>query len=111
MKSDKLFLSHVLVAIDKIERYTSGLRPDDFMRQSLVQDGVVRQLEIIGEAVKNLSSEVKLARSDVRWKDIAGMRDRLIHGYFGVDLDAVWLTVVNDLPALKAAILAMLAQA
>jgi uncharacterized protein with HEPN domain len=110
VKSDRLFLTHILEAIGKIETYTNGLGSDDFLRQSLVQDGVMRQLEIIGEAVKNLSSEVKQARSDVRWKDIAGMRDRLIHGYFGVDLEAVWLTVVNDLPTLKGAVLAMLAQ-
>ncbi|HSV93647.1 MAG TPA: HepT-like ribonuclease domain-containing protein, partial [Desulfobacterales bacterium] len=62
MKSDKLFLSHILEAIVKIEKYTNGLRSDDFLGHSLVQDGVMRQLEIIGEAVKNLSSDAKQAR-------------------------------------------------
>lgn len=109
MKSDKLFLAHIVEAAEKIEKYTNGLQMNDFLGQSLVQDGVVRQLEIIGEAVKNLSIEAKQARSDVRWKEIAGMRNHLIHGYFGVDLEAVWLTVVNDLPALKGAVQAMLA--
>lgn len=72
-----------------------------FYQNYLVQDGVIRQLEIIGEATKRLSSEMCARCPNVPWQDIAGMRDKLIHDYFGVDLDAVWLTACNDIPLLK----------
>jgi uncharacterized protein with HEPN domain len=71
------------------------------MDENLVQDGTIRQLEVIGEAAKWLSEEFKEEHPDVPWRDMAGMRDRLIHGYFGVDLDAVWETVDRDIPQLK----------
>jgi uncharacterized protein with HEPN domain len=71
------------------------------VKNYLVQDGVIRQIEIIGEATKRLSKETKENHSDIPWKDIAGMRDKLIHDYFGVDIDAVWDTVKKDIPTLK----------
>jgi uncharacterized protein with HEPN domain len=71
------------------------------MDENLVQDGTIRQLEVIGEAAKWLSEEFKEEHPDVPWRDMARMRDRLIHGYFGVDLDAVWETVDRDIPQLK----------
>jgi uncharacterized protein with HEPN domain len=108
MKSDSLFLSHVLGAIEKIAHYTAGIALEEFLSRSVIHDAVIRQLEIIGEAVKNIAGEAKAGQPEIRWKEIAGMRDRLIHGYFGVDLEAVWLTVWNDLPTLKRAVYAML---
>lgn len=71
------------------------------MTNHLVQDGVIRQLEIIGEAVKSLSDKLRNQHHNVPWQDMAGMRDVLIHHYFGVDLDEIWLTVKKDIPELK----------
>ena len=100
-RDDFVYLRHILEAIEQIEEYVSGMNEASFLRSRLVQDGVIRQCEIIGEATKNLSLETRAKATGVPWRDIAGMRDKLIHQYFGVDLQSVWLTVKEDLPALK----------
>jgi len=97
-KDDQVYLVHILEAITKIERYTCDLDIESFLDTDLIQDAVIRQLEIIGEAAKNVSQATRSLSSDIPWKDMAGMRDILIHQYFGVDLHAVWDTVVKDLP-------------
>ena len=71
------------------------------MKNHLAQDGIIRQVEIVGEATKNLSPKIRNKYPEVLWKDIAGMRDKLIHNYFGVDLGAVWDTAKKDIPRLK----------
>lgn len=108
MEEDKVYLKHILDAIATTEKYTKDVSIEEFEENTLIRDGVIRQIEIIGEAVKNLSGNFKESRKEVPWKDIAGMRDKLIHEYFGVDLDLVWETVKNDLPQLKKQITKML---
>ena len=97
---DRLFLKHVLAAIDDIESFTTGGR-SGFMADRKTQSAVVRQLEIIGEAVKNLSDALTASEPSVPWRQIAGTRDRLIHAYFSVSLDAVWVMIEQDLPSLR----------
>ena len=90
------------MSIALIEQYLGDLPEEQFLHDTLVQDGVIRQLIIIGEAVKRLSDTLRTRYPQTPWKDIAGMRDKLVYDYFGVDLDAVWYTAQHDLPALKA---------
>ncbi|MGH7452375.1 MAG: HepT-like ribonuclease domain-containing protein [bacterium] len=99
---DQLYLQNILDAISAIETYVQGLDRDGFDKNKLVQDGVIRQITIIGEATKLLSNELRDKYSQVPWRQIARMRDILIHRYFGVDLEQVWLTVQKDSPVLKA---------
>ncbi len=91
----------ILEAIGKIERYTENMNFEDFSNNELIQDGVIRNLEIIGEAVKNLPDDIKKDYPEVEWRKIAGLRDILIHAYFGVDLEIIWDIVKNKVPELK----------
>ena len=100
MKSDLPYLGHIADSIAAIERYISAGR-DAFMAQSIVQDAVVRNFEIIGEAAGRLSSETR-SRSTLPWGRIIAFRNRLIHAYWSVDLQLVWDVIENELPALKA---------
>lgn len=95
---DPDYLDHIRDAIDRINRYTAGINDAEFKRNELVQDAVIRNLEIIGEAVTKLSPELKARHADIPWLDISGMRNRLIHGYVTVNLDIVWSTVEKVLP-------------
>jgi len=100
-KDDSVYLEHILDSIKWIESYISDISRDQFLNNHLVQDAIIRQIEIIGEASKKLSISLKQKYLYIPWKDIAGMRDKLIHGYFGVDIEAVWKTVEDDIPILK----------
>lgn len=100
-RSDPVYLSHILDAITQIETYAAGLSYDQFSQTRLVQDGVVRQLEIIGEASRNLSDGFRDQHPEQPWPQIIGLRNRLIHAYFEVNLGIVWDIVQNDLPPLK----------
>ena len=100
-KNPNFYLSHIVEAIKKINKYTKGLRKEEFLEKDIVQDAVVRNIEIIGEAVKNLPREFKEKHKDTPWKDTAGMRDRIVHFYFGIDLQLVWNTIKDDIPELE----------
>lgn len=99
MTGDHVYLAHVRDAIERIRQDTSAGR-DAFMADCKTQDAVIHHIEVIGEATKNLSPEIREANPDIPWKRIAGMRDRGIHAYFGVDLDLGWAVVEDHLPLL-----------
>jgi len=104
LKDDSFYVRHILDAVAKAESYCSKLSKSGFSSNELVQDAVIRQLEIAGEAAKHVSPALRKEHPKVPWKEMTGMRDKLIHDYFGVDVDAVWLTVRQDLPKLKPAL-------
>ena len=100
MTRDRLYLIHILECIEKIESYTVDGR-EAFMKSRMIQDAVIRNFEVIGEATKRVSMDVRQQYPDIRWRDVAGFRDVLIHDYLGVDLDEVWNIVQTTMPILK----------
>jgi len=100
-KVDAVYLHHILAAIEKIETYSKGVSFQEFQQRDLLQDGVIRQLEIIGEAARNLSADFCTHYPEVPRSQIIGMRNRIAHAYFNIDLGIVWETVQEDLPPLK----------
>ena len=100
-KSDRLFLENIRDAINKVESYLRDVSQKQFYESSLIQDGVIRQIMIMGEATKLLSQELRNQYSEIPWRAIARMRDTLVHRYFSIDLEQVWLTAQTDLVPLK----------
>ncbi len=103
-KDSIVFLKHIIESIEKIESFSAGLSKNQFLKDELRQSAIIRQLEIIGEAVKNLPIDFINRYPSVPWSDIAGMRDKLIHHYFGVDFNTIWDIVTKDLAPLKSSI-------
>jgi len=108
MRRDRAYLKHILEAITNIEKFVEGLTKEGFFENVEKQYAVLRGLEIIGEATKNLSKDLKVKYREIPWREIAGMRDKLIHEYFGVDLELVWVTIEDKLPEFKKQILKIL---
>ena len=107
MKDDKVFLYNILESIIKIETYTNSGK-DEFMTSGIIQDAVIRNLEIIGEATKRVSQGLKEQTNEIPWRQMAGLRDVLIHDYMGISLKIVWNVVQNELPQLKIKIMELL---
>lgn len=105
MKDDSIYIDHILNSINRILDYISGKDREAFEADQLTQDAAVRQLEVIGEATKRVSKELRSKNPDIPWSDMAGMRDVLIHDYIDVDLGVVWKTISEEIPNLKALIL------
>lgn len=108
MKDNKIFLEHIIESIDAIEFHTKKISKEKFSKNITIQDAVVRRIAIIGEAVKNLPVDFRKKHTEIEWRDIAGMRDKVIHGYFGINYDYIWETVKKDIPKLKKKILVLL---
>ena len=101
MARDEVYVRHMLDAINTIASFLDCVDQLLFMEDVLVQSAVIRQIEIIGEAARNISDTFRARHDDVPWSDVIGMRNKLIHEYFGVDLEAVWKTAQEDIPQLQ----------
>jgi len=104
----RLYLDDILDSIEKISRYTQGMNSENLRSDDKTFDAVIRNLEIIGEAVKNIPQEAKDSFPEIPWKRVSSMRDKLIHEYFGIRYDIIFETVENRLPELKSVIKEML---
>jgi len=106
----RVSLADILEASRKVRQYTEGLTPEMLSMDSKTLDAVIRNLEVIGEAVRMVPDEIRSAHPEVAWKKIAGLRDILIHRYFGIDLEIVWDIVQTKVPALEARVRELLGQ-
>lgn len=97
----KIYFNDIIESIEKIENYVKGLDYEKFTKNSLVVDAVIRNLAIIGEAVKKIPSDVKKKHNEIEWKKVAGLRDILVHEYSGVNLKIIWDIIEHKIPELK----------
>lgn len=103
-RDDTVYLHHILDTIESIEDYTRGMSENEFLSNSMAHDAVVRQIEIIGEAARNVSDEFQNTHSKLPWAKMIGIRNKITHEYFNVNYAIVWDTVIDDLPLLKKSI-------
>ena len=108
MKDDRLYLIHISECIERIEFYIGGKDKQQFLDSTLIQDAVIRNLQILAESTQRLSDDAKESMSGIDWFKIAGFRNVLVHDYLGVDIERVWNILEKDLPALKKAVKKML---
>ncbi len=101
MRDYKLYVSDILAAMESIERFVGTMSFEEFQADDKTASAVIRKFEIIGKASRNVPEVVRVQHPEVPWKEMAGMRDRLIHAYFGVDYQLVWTTIKSRLPAVK----------
>ncbi len=100
-KEPLIFIQHMLESIEKIESYAKNLTKEKLIKDTKIQDAIIRRIEVIGEAAKNLSFSFKKGHPEVEWSEIIRTRDKITHHYFGVDLNIVWDIIKKDLPDLK----------
>ncbi len=110
MRDFQVYVEDIIAAINSIEAYTKGLTYEDFVSDKKTVDAVIRNLEVIGEATKQVPLGVRQKYPKVPWRDMAGMRDKLIHGYFGVQLNVVWKTIKERLPEVQPLVVEALAK-
>ena len=104
-KDDSIFIENILSSIEAIEKFSLGLTKEQIYYNRLKQSAIIREIEVIGEAIKNFSEITKNKYKNIPWKEIVGTRDKMIHHYFGVDLEIVWKIIKEDIFVLKKQIL------
>jgi uncharacterized protein with HEPN domain len=104
MRDYTLYLKDILEAMEAIEKFVEGIEFDSFQRNDMISSAVIRKFEIIGEATKNIPETIRNKYPEIPWKEMAGMRDRLIHLYFGIKYDLVWHTIKDVIPQVKSLI-------
>lgn len=109
-KEPLVFVKHIRDAVEEIEQFVGGMDEKAFYKDVKTQKAVIRDLEIIGEAARNLPEEFKMRHPEVEWRGMTGMRDVIVHEYFGLNVHRVWKVIVNDLPRLKAQVNKILAR-
>ena len=110
MKDDALYIHYIHECLLKIDAYIEGKSKENFLQDSMLQDAVIRNLQVLSESTQRLSEETKLEYSQIEWFKISGFRNILVHGYLQIDLERVWLIIVKDLPDLQQTIKTMLEQ-
>lgn len=100
-KDDSVYLHHIIDAFALIEHYMDNVSHEEFLRNRLLQDGVIRQLEVMGEAARNISEDLRIEHPQIPWRQMIGLRNRMIHAYFNIDLQIIWEIVKGDIPDLK----------
>jgi uncharacterized protein with HEPN domain len=100
-KNDLAYTDHIIKCIKKIRKFVKSIDKKEFAKNELIQDAIIRNFEVIGEASKKISPDLKKFYYDIPWKEISGMRDKLIHDYLGVDIEVIWKTIEHDLPILQ----------
>jgi len=108
MKDDKLYLIHICECIERVEGYVQSGGKEAFITSTLIQDAVLRNLQVMAESTQRLSDSIRAKHSGIDWRQISGFRNVLVHNYLNVEPDRVWLVIEQDLPALKRAVATML---
>ena len=108
MKDDRLYLIHIRECIERIESYLRETDRETFMQSSLLQDAIIRNLQVMAESTQRLSDAIKEKQPEVQWYRIAGFRNVLVHDYLGLDLEKVWNIIVKELPPVKEVVTAPL---
>ncbi len=104
MKTDEVLIKHIIDEIEFLRHQTQNLEFEDIIGDEILKRAIPRSIEIIGEATKNISPQLKEKYQDIEWKKIAGMRDKLIHEYFGINWDIIWDVIINKLPEMETSI-------